>query len=72
MASLCRPPWPVDLLVEWHHDPRSRSLAFIITNQGVRTPRVLVFPDYREPPAKKPSGRADNLHEKSINEPRFR
>ncbi len=33
---------------KWLHDPRSRSLAFIITNQGVRTPRILVFPDYRE------------------------
>jgi hypothetical protein len=33
---------------QWLHDPRSRSLAFIITNQGVRAPRILVFPDYRE------------------------
>ena len=33
----------------WRHDPRSRSVAFIITKPGVRTPRVLVFPDYREP-----------------------
>ena len=37
---------------QWRHDPRSRSVAFIITKQGVRTPRVMVFPDYREPPAK--------------------
>ncbi len=32
----------------WQHDPRSRSVAFIVTEQGVRTPRILVFPDYRE------------------------
>ncbi len=36
----------------WNHDPRSRSVAFIISKEGVRTPRVMVFPDYREPPAK--------------------
>jgi hypothetical protein len=38
----------------WRHNPRSRSLAFIIAGQGVRTPRVLVFPDYRETPTKTP------------------
>lgn len=32
----------------WQHDPRSRSVAFIIAKPGVRTPRVMVFPDYRE------------------------
>lgn len=32
---------------QWLHDPRSRSLAFILAKPGVRTPRVLVFPDYR-------------------------
>lgn len=32
---------------QWLHDPRSRSLAFIFAKPGVRTPRVLVFPDYR-------------------------
>ena len=38
---------------KWHHDPRSRSVAFIIAEQGSRAPRVLVFLDYREPdPAK--------------------
>jgi hypothetical protein len=31
----------------WRHDPRSRSVAFIITEPGVRTPRILIFPDYR-------------------------
>jgi hypothetical protein len=38
---------------QWRHDPRSRSLAFVIAKPGVRTPRVLVFPDYREA-AKRP------------------
>ncbi len=36
---------------KWRHDPRSRSLAFIIAENGVRSPRVLVFPDFREPPS---------------------
>lgn len=31
----------------WRHDPRSRSLAFVFTKPGSRTPRVLVFPDFR-------------------------
>jgi len=38
----------------WHHDPRSRSVAFIINEEGQRCPRVMVFPDYREPPPKNP------------------
>jgi hypothetical protein len=38
----------------WRHDPRSRSVAFIVTEQGLRTPRVLVFPDYREAKTEKP------------------
>jgi hypothetical protein len=33
---------------QWLHDPRSRNLAFVLTKPGIRTPRVLVFPDYRE------------------------
>jgi hypothetical protein len=33
---------------KWRHDPRSRTVAFIITEQGARAPRILVFPDYRE------------------------
>ncbi len=37
----------------WRHDPRSRSVVFINTEPGVRSPRVMVFPDYREPPGKK-------------------
>ena len=32
---------------KWLHDPRSRSLAFIFAKPGTRTPRVLVFPDFR-------------------------
>ncbi|MCF7733826.1 MAG: hypothetical protein K9N23_19220 [Akkermansiaceae bacterium] len=39
---------------KWRHDPRSRSVAFIISERGTRTPRVLVFPDYREAPPKEP------------------
>lgn len=31
----------------WTHDPRARSLGFVITRDGARTPRVLVFPDLR-------------------------
>ena len=38
----------------WRHDPRSRSVAFIIAENGHRSPRVMVFPDYREPPSEKP------------------
>jgi hypothetical protein len=40
---------------KWHHDPRSRSLVFVIAEQGVRTPRVLAFPDYREAPKEEAS-----------------
>jgi hypothetical protein len=32
----------------WTHDPRSRNLGFVIARQGTRTPRVFVFPDFRE------------------------
>lgn len=32
----------------WMHDPRRRNLGFVITRQGSRIPRVLVFPDFRE------------------------
>ena len=38
----------------WRHDPRSRSVAFIIAENGIRSPRVMVFPDYREPSSGKP------------------
>ncbi len=39
---------------QWLHDPRSRSVAFIINENGARSPRVLVFPDFREPKPEKP------------------
>lgn len=38
----------------WRHDPRSRSVVFINAENGIRSPRVLVFPDYREPKPDKP------------------
>lgn len=40
---------------KWLHDPRSRSLAFIFNKPGVRTPRVLVFADFREQEERKES-----------------
>jgi hypothetical protein len=33
----------------WLHDPRSRLVAFVFTEDGRRTPRVLAFKDYRAP-----------------------
>lgn len=33
---------------KWRHNPRSRSVAFIIAEAGNRSPRVMVFSDYRE------------------------
>lgn len=38
----------------WRHDPRSRSVAFVINENGQRCPRVMVFPDYRESASKNP------------------
>ncbi len=32
----------------WSHDPRSRSLGFLFMQGSSRTPRVQVFPDYRD------------------------
>ena len=34
---------------KWLHDPRSRLLVFVIGDQAKRSPRVMAFPDYREP-----------------------
>ena len=34
---------------KWLHDPRSRMLVFVIGDQAKRSPRVMAFPDYREP-----------------------
>lgn len=39
---------------KWLHDPRSRNLAFVFAKPGTRTPRVLVFPDFREPKQPEP------------------
>jgi hypothetical protein len=36
---------------KWHHDPGSRTVLFLINEPGSRTPRVLGFPDRREPKA---------------------
>jgi hypothetical protein len=33
---------------KWLHDTRSRTVFFVISEQGNRTPRVLGFPDYRD------------------------
>jgi len=38
----------------WVHDPAARLLIFIITEPGVRTPRVMAFPDHREKRDKNP------------------
>lgn len=38
----------------WRHDPRSRSVIFIQSEEGSRTPRVRGFSDYREPKPKTP------------------
>jgi hypothetical protein len=32
---------------KWMHDPRTRTLAIVIANKGIRTPAVLLFPDLR-------------------------
>lgn len=37
---------------KWTHDPRSRSIYFIINQPGSRAPRVMGFPDFREPEKK--------------------
>lgn len=31
----------------WRHDPRSKSVAFVIPQQDTRTPRIMVFRDFR-------------------------
>jgi hypothetical protein len=33
---------------KWQHDPRSRTVLFVVAQPGGRTPRILGFPDYRE------------------------
>ena len=39
---------------KWRHDPRSRGVAFIINENGQRSPRVMVFSDFRAPPPESP------------------
>ena len=36
---------------KWHHDPAARTVLFIVNQPGSRTPRVMGFPDRREPTA---------------------
>lgn len=36
---------------KWRHDPASRTVLFLINEPGTRTPRVMGFPDRREPKA---------------------
>ena len=38
---------------KWRHDPRSRSVVFILAQDGRRSPRVIAFSDYREPSPEK-------------------
>ncbi|MEY3896360.1 MAG: hypothetical protein RLZZ214_1880 [Verrucomicrobiota bacterium] len=33
---------------KWSHDPRARTLFFVVMQSGSRTPRIVGFPDYRE------------------------
>ncbi len=33
---------------KWAHDTRSRTVFFVVTEDGARTPRILGFPDYRD------------------------
>lgn len=37
----------------WLYDPRSRLIGFIIPEDGILAPRVLLFPDFRSEPAKR-------------------
>lgn len=39
---------------KWRQDPRSRGVAFIINENGQRSPRVMVFSDFRAPPPESP------------------
>jgi len=43
----------------WVHDPRGRNLGFVIARHGSRTPRVFVFPDFREEKAENPGSAPD-------------
>lgn len=39
---------------KWRHDPAARTLWFIFIEPGTRTPRILGFPDHREPAPETP------------------
>jgi hypothetical protein len=39
---------------KWSHVPSARTVLFIVTEPGSRTPRVLGFPDHPEPEGKNP------------------
>ncbi|MEK7953383.1 hypothetical protein [Luteolibacter soli] len=39
---------------QWNHDPAVRTIVFVITEPGNRTPRVLGFPDHRVSSGKNP------------------
>lgn len=40
----------------WTHDPRSRSVLFILKPAGFLIPRIIGIPDFRKPKDSKPSG----------------
>jgi hypothetical protein len=40
----------------WTHDPRSRTLGFIVPQAGTGIPRVMLFPDFRSAPKKRVGG----------------
>jgi hypothetical protein len=39
---------------QWNHDPATRTIVFVVTEPGSRTPRVLGFPDHRVSSGKNP------------------
>ncbi len=41
---------------KWLHDPRSRAVVFVLGGPAGRTPRVMMFTDYREPAGKDKKG----------------
>lgn len=46
------PDWQPVCETKWLHDPRSRSIVFVLGDDSPRTPRVMMFTDYREPSRK--------------------
>ena len=39
---------------QWNHDPATRTIVFVVTEPGSRTPRVMGFPDHRVSSGKNP------------------